>query len=204
MNQHFSAEDLAAIERMTAAQQGGPPVDNIDWPGIKEELEIAAGQYDRCRISFSARNRLTPKQTLNRLKKLDQKIADVLHELEDSGLIDWCFLGDHAGIFRASLRRGNSLIRTIKQYRVSELQADIKQLEDFMHGRRIRTQSLQDCEQLFFALLLHTGQKLFGPEIGDEGGPLINFIRFVAGKVLKTVPEPATLRSRLRRLEGRL
>jgi hypothetical protein len=204
MNQHFSTEDLAEIQRMTVTQRGGPPVNNIDWSGILEELEFAANHYDLCCAPVRSGNRLTPKQTLDRLKTLDRKIADVLHELNDPRLIDWYFVGDDESIFRASLRRGKPLIETIKQYRVSELQGDIKQLEDFMHGRKIRRQSLQDCEELFFALLLKTGQKLFGPVIGDEGGPLITFIRFVAGKVLEKVPGPATLRSRLRRLEGLL
>jgi hypothetical protein len=91
-NQHFSAETLAEIQRMKARRQGGPPVDNIDWSDILEELEIAAHHYDLCFASVRAGNRLTPQQTLNRLTKLDQKIAAVLHELEDPQLMDWYFI----------------------------------------------------------------------------------------------------------------
>jgi hypothetical protein len=201
IGQHFSTEALAEIQRMTAAQQGGPPADDINWPDILEELELAAHHYDLCRASARAGNRLTPQQTLNRLAKLDRNIADVLRELEDSHLIDWRFIRDDGTTFCASFSRSKHLIETIKTFVGSELQADIKSLEDFLRGRRARRRSLHDCEGFFLALLLQTGKKLFGQEIGDEHGPLIKFIRFAAGKVLETVPQPAALRSRLRRLE---
>jgi hypothetical protein len=205
---YFTEETRAKFKQIKETRRRGPPAETIDWNRIWERLELAAQLRDQgIRSVLEGCNR-TPREVLDRLRKLREKIDDLLQELEDPRLIDWSFyIEDQTRwlIRGESPRLRHPVIKTLATYRDEKLAPEIEQLDEFTQGRRTRAQTVQDCDDLFLATLIEIGHELFGPEIGDEKSPLLEFVSLAAEPVMgSSTPERGALRSRARRQAGQL
>ena len=203
---YFNGDARSQLRRIKEASRRGPPVQ--DWRRIFDGLELAAWTYDQGIKSLSYRDQgstpLAPREVLDALVEHRRIIDHLLRELQDPRLWNWFFVSNN-WIWAKGEKLKHlpaSLAESLAAHR-DQVTDDIGHLKQFTQGRHPHAVTADDYKSTFLAMVIDIAHKIFGPEVGGEEGPLIQFIARAAQEILgESTPPPETLRTTARRHQG--
>jgi hypothetical protein len=204
---YFNDDARSQLRVIKEASRRGPPIN--DWRRVFDELELSAWVYDQGIKSLCDRDRdltpLAPREVLDALIEHRKAIDQLLRELQDPRLWNWFFVsGDWLWAKGESPLKHlpPSLVESLAAHR-DQVANEIGQLKQFIQERRTQAVTADDYKHMFLTMVIDIAHEIFGPEVGGEEGPLIQFVARASQEVLEgSTPPPETLRTIARRHQG--